>query len=107
MKNACSLIIDWREIHQIDLEHLMTRTLRAKQSEAQPQKGSRRLAQEGGDAEVAERLLVRNREALPPAPHPRRRPPTYGSPTSETRAAPSQRRLCDAKHGDVFKCKIV
>lgn len=40
----CSLIIDWREIHQIDLEHLMTKTLRAKQSEAQPQKGSRRLA---------------------------------------------------------------
>lgn len=62
----CSLIIDWREIHQIDLEHLMTKTLRAKQSEAQPQKGSRRLAQEGGDAEVAERLLVRNRAAAPP-----------------------------------------
>lgn len=43
----CSLIIDWREIHQIDLEHLMTRTSRAKQSEAEPQKGSMCLAQEG------------------------------------------------------------
>lgn len=110
-----SLIIDWREIHQIDLEHLMTKTLRAKQSEAKPQKGSRRLAQEGGDVGVAETLLVRSM-LHHPAQTPHRHPPSFTvpsepstdwSPASETSEAPSQRRVCDAKHGDVFKCKIV
>lgn len=106
----CSLIIDWREIHQIDSGHLMTKTSRAKQSEAQPQKGSRRLAQEGVDAGVAATLLVRTMlHYSPPTPSPQH---THihkmdWSTASKTSAAPSQRRVGDAKHGDVFKCKIV
>lgn len=44
----------------------------------------------------------------PPSLNPPAPPPSpYGSPTSETLAAPAQRRGRHAKHGDVFKCKIV
>lgn len=55
----------------------------------------------------APREKPRSIASHPPRPPATASPPTYGSPTSETRAAPSQRRVCDAKHGAVFKCKIV
>lgn len=69
----------------------MTKTLRAKQSEAKPLKGSRRLAQEGGDAGVAEALLVRSMLHYPSPPDFHHQPTTRPRcPPQRTEAQPAR-----------------